>query len=107
MKMFHSTSLANYQSIINCGSLSGPVYLATTKELAADYGSNNGPDFVVIELCVDGSELCADMEFVKGEMSVEDAVEESLSNGSCFIDGDVSIAGHTVYEYEDFEEVES
>lgn len=106
MKMYHSTSLDNYQSILADGFLSGPVYLAVDKKMAADYGANNGPDFVVMELNVGRESLCADMEFVKGELNIEDAVEESLNNGSAYIDGDIDVAGHTAYKYEDFEEIE-
>ncbi|OYD24709.1 hypothetical protein [Oceanimonas baumannii] len=105
MKMYHSTSVENYQSIISDGFLSAPVYLTPSKKIAEEYGANNSPEFVIIEVNVDEAGFCADAEFVKGQMEADQAIEESLSNGSVFIDEDVSVAGHIASHYEDYEEV--
>ena len=100
MKMYHSTSVEAAKEIKTDGFLVGPVYLTPSRKIAEAYGANNSDKFFVIELDVDESLFCADAEFVKGEMSIDQAVEESLSNGSVYIDGDLSIEGAEFHFFE-------
>ena len=101
LTLYHGTPSENYDSIVEAGSLNGPVYLSPSFATACEYAANNSPDYVVFEVLVDYSDLNYDSEFV-----VDHCVDASLAAGSVFIDGDVDISKSKVSVFEDFEEVE-
>lgn len=102
MRMYHSTSIEAAEKIKDSGSIRGPVYLTPKLEIAEEYGANNSSDFVIIAVDVDEALFCADLEFVK---CGDDALAESLENGSVYVDGDVAVASAEFIRYEDYEAV--
>jgi RNA:NAD 2'-phosphotransferase (TPT1/KptA family) len=103
MTMYHGTTKDNYNLIKETGILNSHVYLTPEKQIAVDYAANNSADYVVIEIEVDESLFQADREFVSG--MEENWVEESLDNGSIYVDCNVEIKNATITVYEDYEEL--
>lgn len=104
MTMYHGTTKTAYEEIKKTNILNGPVYLSPIKQTAVDYASNNSADFIVIEIEVDESLFQADREFVSGFEN--DWLEESLNNGSIYIDANISIDNAKITVYEDYEELD-
>jgi len=89
MRLYHGTTKDSFDGIKKAGVINGRVYLTPEYQTAKDYAENNSDEIVIIEVEIDYNELNADREFVKsGEV---DWLEESLENGSCYIDRDISV----------------
>lgn len=102
MTMYHGTTKANYEMIKIDGYLIAPVYLTPMKRTAEDYAGNNSSDFIVFEINIDEKLFMADDEFCKENFTVE----ESLNNGSIYIDSNIDISKSNITKYEDYEEIE-
>jgi len=104
MTMYHGTTKTAYELIKENNVLNAPVYLTPNKQTAENYAANNSADYIVIEIEVDESLFQADREFVSG--MEENWLEESLNNGSIYIDSDISIDNAKITVYEDYEELD-
>ena len=104
MTMYHGTTKTAFIEIGKTNILNAPVYLTPKKQIAEDYAANNSADYIVIEIEVDESLFQADREFVSG--LEENWLEESLDNGSIYIDSNISIDNAKITVYEDYEELD-
>jgi len=104
MTMYHGTTKTAFSEIGKTNILNAPVYLTPKKQIAEDYAANNSADYIVIEIEVDESLFQADREFVSG--LEENWLEESLDNGSIYIDSNISIDNAKITVYEDYEELD-
>jgi len=101
--LYHGTTKENAELIKQSGKLSAPVYMTPNFDTAEEYAANNSPDYVVIELYVDESDLTYDSEFCGNE---SDLIQESLENGSVVSEVDLDITNCDFKYFEDYELVE-